>query len=537
MATIIPLENWGQVKLTTVPLASKPESGVKQEESAEPQKEVQLQLVSLPKGKERTSASFVSQPRVTIPVPAIASASGTTKNDVSILLRPQASVSKATKGGETAEVELTSVRFAVPNACVGYEQTEEAGRVILQEIQQAMNEYQRGFLRSRGHGENDLLTLATLGAGQDAHSDETAIGTFDDVMLSYPSGKYKMVLSNYSVVLEDKKKAAASGALVSFPLSDIQQLYLCDVPAHFSRTGDADEEPLAQYVVLILKNPMKIRTTSYTNVVISCPAGMVLDDAHPWTCDLKTQEDINRVLGFPKAEEGVEYPLVPSMSGRVSEILIRTFKAIARVPAYGGVNKEYRTVLTQNRHSCMRCVYRGSDGLLYIVNGGLLFLHRPATKLAFSDIKKVEMDESVSGTATFQLSVYANGPKGEEKHVFSGLDKLEKDNLLEFLAKKVNVVRRGVDNDDSDDEDEEDDEEGSEGNSEGSGSDEADDDDGEDSDDDDDDDDSKRHHHRKRDRSKEKEKKHKKHKKDKKHKKHKKDKKDKKHKHSSKHDD
>ena len=95
--------------------------------------------------------------------------------------------------------------------------------------------------------------------------------------------------------------------------------------------------------------------------------------------------------------------------------------------------------------------------MLYVVNGWLLFLHRPATKLAFSTIREIEMDEAESGSATFQLSVFTqpDGGKLGEKYVFSGIDKVEKDNLLQYLSKKVKLIRRGifVDDDENDDDD------------------------------------------------------------------------------------
>lgn len=50
--------------------------------------------------------------------------------------------------------------------------------------------------------ENDnLLLMATAGMSEDMHDDEVMIAIFDDVMISYPSGKFKIAISNYNVIL------------------------------------------------------------------------------------------------------------------------------------------------------------------------------------------------------------------------------------------------------------------------------------------------------------------------------------------------
>lgn len=504
----IPLENWGQLRLS----AAKPEVKAEGDSASVHKSESVLELLALPKGKARDNANYVPQPILSIPVSAVASASGTTKNDVSLTMRPASSAG-------AGDLELTSIRFAVPNVCVGYEQTEEAGKVILQDIQASMMRYQEQFLEKHSSGGQGgkLLALAAMGSGQAKHADEKVVATFDDVLLSYPAGKFKIVISNYNVVLEDKRKGASSG-LMSFPLSDIQNLFLCDVPMYFSAAEVVDSSSVPQYVVLILKTPLKVRTTTYNHVVISCPAGLALDDEHPWRCELKTQDEIHKTLHLAPAKEGEEPAMVPVMSGRVSDILTRTFKAIAKVPAYGGINKEYKSVLTGRSQSSMRCLFHGAEGLLYIVNSGFLYLHRPATRILFSDVVRVEMDEAESGQATFQLTVYVAGAKGEDKYIFSGIAKEEKDGLLSYLASKVKLERTGIaDADDDDKDDEEDDEEDSDSDADSG---ESDDDDDDDFDDDDDDEGS-----RKRKREDKKEKKHKKHKKDKKHREDKKDKK------------
>lgn len=435
LAAMSAVENWGQLKLS---------SGVKQEEGGLAL--ATLDLLPLDKGKGRVNDSD-STPLISIPVQSVTNASGTTKNDISLSLKQHSSVGKV-KG---TEVELVSVRFAVPNTCVGYEQTEEAGKVVLQEIQDAIKGCHADILGDE-KSDSGILRLATMASGEE-HKDEKIICVFDDINLSSPAGKYKFIVSNYHVVLQEKKKGSL--AVISFPLTDILHLYLCDIPSYFSKTNQGDYEDPAQYVVLVLKKPIKVRSTSYAHVVISCPPSLKLDDEHPWKCEVDSQEEINELLQFSPADNDAEPPLKPVMSGRVSEIILRALKGIAKVPAYGGVHKEYRTVLTQQVYSCMRALYRSSEGLLYVVNGGLLFLYRPAVKLSFSDITHVEVDESETGVATFQLSVYAHG----EKYVFSAIDKEEKEGFLKFLGKVTKLVRHGMQSDEDKDDDEEEEEE------------------------------------------------------------------------------
>ncbi|ORC92562.1 structure-specific recognition protein 1 [Trypanosoma theileri] len=493
-----PIENWGTLKWTTKEQeVKKTESGtgmdkVKQEGDtdnkngvlANANSDVLLQLVSTPKPNQHNSGASTSGMGggviVQIPVSTIASASGTTKNDLSLALRPQASVTTMPNGSSSVPLELTSIRFAIPNVCVGHEQTEEAGREILAETHQHMKEQQSRLLGNSavaGAASEDQLLLMMAGGGR---KDERVIGVLDDLTFSYPSGRYKLIVSNYALVLEDKKRSATAGgtgggAVASIPLTDVLQLYLCDIPD--SGNGENDED-LAQYVVLILRNPLKIRTTTYNHIVISCPSGFSLDEDHPWRCQLETQEEINQVLTNMAhnqntltkevKKEGEEKVLkntfTPTMSGRVSEILIRILKAVTGATALGGHNKEYQT---SRGYSVLRCLHHGADGLLFVLNSALLFLHRPVTRVLYSEIKRIEVDESEKGNSTFQIAVYGSfgrrsntsgNSSTEDKLLFSALDKREKTALLAYLEKKVTVRRVGVVGEDDDDDDEEDEE-------------------------------------------------------------------------------
>ncbi|EKF31350.1 hypothetical protein MOQ_004820 [Trypanosoma cruzi marinkellei] len=558
----LPVENWGALRWTTrqqqrkmsnangdsgVALASakkegKPDGANGADVNGD--EETLLQLVSLPKPQHHSSgtpASVVEKPIVSIPVSLIASASATTKNDLSIALRPQSSVTTTQSGGGVA-VELTSIRFAIPNVCVGHEQTEEAGREILAETQEEIKKYQSRLLGNVGVAANEGTDnqLLMMMAGRN-RKDERIVAVMDDITFSYPSGRYKIILSNYSLVMEEKKRGAAgTGGVAPFvPLSDIQQLYLCDIPD--SGAGEQENEELAQYVVIILRNPLKVRTTTYRHIVISCPAGFALDEAHPWRCELETQEEIDSFLAtLPhnqgnssaaptatvKTEEGrkvIKNTFAPMMSGRVSEILIRVLKALTGVTALGGFNKEYQT---SKGHSVLRCLHQGAHGLLFVLHSALLFLHRPVTRALFSQVSHVEVDESEVGSAMFQMTVYGQfgkhtGTTTENKLIFSSLDKREKAALLAYLEKKVTVRRIGVSMEDEEDEDDDDDED-----------DDVDDEEEEDEEDEDDDDDEEEdesdHEKRSHKRSRQKKEKHKKEKKEhhhhKKHKKHKKEK-------------
>ncbi|KEG14969.1 structure-specific recognition protein 1 [Trypanosoma grayi] len=526
-----PIENWGALKWSIQQQQHNGESGtananVKHEGhtdekngSGDGNGEALLQLVSLPKPQHHSSgapASVVEKPIVQIPVSVIASASAMTKNDLSLALRPQSSVSAMQSGSGNVSVELTSIRFAIPNVCVGHEQTEEAGREILAEAQQQLKKYQSRLLgdgAGTGAVADDQLLVMMAGGHR---KDERVMAVLDDLTFSYPSGRYKLIVSNYAMVLEDKKRATGSGSSVvaSVPLTDVVQLYLCDIPD--SSITDEQEGDLAQYVVVILRNPFKVRTTTYNHLVISCPAGFALDEAHPWRCQLETQEEIDRALAaLPhnqgsaaavKTEDGgtaIKNTFAPTMSGRVSEILIRVLKAVTGVTALGGYNKEYQT---SRGHSVLRCLHHGADGMLFVLHSALLFLHRPVTRVLLSDIKRVEIDESESGSATFQMVVFGSFGKrntsaaAENKIVFSAIDRKEKAALLAYLEKRVTVRRIGLSIEDDDDDDDDDEEDADD--EEDSGDEDDDDDDLDDDDEEDDESDDNRRR-RKRQRSKE----------------------------------
>lgn len=505
-----PVENWGQ--LSWIDDQHKGQSDVKQlkEEEDEGKKTVLqpvLKLLSLPKKQQQNSgapANAAQKPIIQIPVSAISSVTATTKNDLSILLQPQASVTAVP--GANVSLELTSVRFAIPNVCVGHERTEEAGREVLAEAQERLREHQRRVLGGNGAmgaGPGDQALMA-MGGGR--REDECVIAVFDDLTLSFPSGRFKLIVTNYTLLLEERKRAGGDGGIVTMvPLTDVVQLYLCDIPTSrntSNKSVDAeDDTDFPQYVVVILRNPVKVRATTYSHIVITCPVGFILDEQHAWSCELKTQEEIDRVLSSlphkqsaakdatqQQAAKGDTFP--PTITGRVSELLIRVLKTIAGVKALGGHNKDYQT---RNGNSVLRCLYQSNEGLLYVLQSALLFLHRPATRISYGDIQRIEVDESERGSTTFQMTVYGNLGKrargGADKVTIASLPITEKEALLTYLQSKVEVVRTGaaLEDSDGDDDDDSGDGEDDESSDEEDSFDDDDDDDDEDEDDDDDD--------------------------------------------------
>ncbi|RNC41971.1 structure-specific recognition protein 1, partial [Trypanosoma cruzi] len=204
----LPVENWGALRWTTrqqqrkksnsngdsgVVLANAKKDGKPDGTNGvnlDGDEETLLQLVSLPKPQHHSSgtpASVVEKPIVSIPVSLIASASATTKNDLSLTLRPQSSVTTTQSGGGVA-VELTSIRFAIPNVCVGHEQTEEAGREILAETQEAIKKHQSRLLGEVGFAANEGTDnqLLMMMAGRNS-KDERIVAVMDDITFSYPS--------------------------------------------------------------------------------------------------------------------------------------------------------------------------------------------------------------------------------------------------------------------------------------------------------------------------------------------------------------
>nr|CCC94442.1 unnamed protein product [Trypanosoma congolense IL3000] len=506
-ATILdapPVENWGKLLWSETHI--KDEDGTTQNEEKDGEtkklqvKESVLELLSLPKPSQCASGAppnVAGKPIIKVPLSTIATASATTKNDLSISLRPQSSVTSV--GGGNVTLELTSLRFGIPNICVGHEQTEEAGREVLLETQERIRAYQRS-LASNGTAEGaepgDQLIMMLTGVHRE---DERVIAVLDDLTFSFPAGRYKLMVTNYSLLLEEKKRNAGErGAIGLVPLSDVVQLYLCDIPVGLSAgkaiTGENDH--VAQYVVIILRNPLKVRTTTYRHIVISCPAGFVLDEQHAWTSELKTQEDIDSFLAsLPhnrnrgkdgSGENEVKETFPPTITGPVSELLIRVLKAVTGVKALGGYNRDYHTAAGI---SALRCMHQSSEGYLYVLSSALLFLHRPATRVLYSDISRIEVDESHPKAETFQIVVYGNfstyGRGGVSKEggklIFASLPVDERPALLTFLQSKVEIIRTGASLENSENESEDEGSESSEDDSDAEEGDEEEDDEDEES--------------------------------------------------------
>ncbi|CUF01259.1 Hypothetical protein, putative, partial [Bodo saltans] len=352
-----------------------------------------------------------------VPLTAIRAVAGN-KTEMVLQMRDQP---ENTTGG----IVFQNMRFAVPKTCVGFEQTEEAGKEMQVAVQSALES--AGLVDGKAAA---ILGNVTAEIGK-------PLAVFEELVVSQPSGKFTVTLGKSGIQFFDTKKKAA----FSVSHETIGNFFLVDIP-----------HAEAQYFVACLESKIRIGATDFSCLVFTFANNQVLSESHQWAMELKSQEDIVAALG----EESAKL-VTPKMSGKMCDIVAAVFKAIVSKPVIGGVNKDFVTV-ADNTTNALRCMHKGADGLLYVLGNNLLFLHRPPVRIRYKSIKKIEMDERSAGGSSFGIQVLLDNG---EKYIFTGIDKKELRNLLQFLGTKTTVQgapsEEAAGDDDGEDDDEEDD--------------------------------------------------------------------------------
>jgi structure-specific recognition protein 1 len=90
-----------------------------------------------------------------------------------------------------------------------------------------------------------------------------------------------------------------------------------------------------------------------------------------------------------------------SAAGDLPRTVASLFKHITSKPIFKPGN-----FLSAARSKAVRCTLKGNDGLLYPLEKSLLFVHKPATWLRYSDIESLEFRRSTGSSRSWELAVH-----------------------------------------------------------------------------------------------------------------------------------
>ncbi|KAG9511046.1 FACT complex subunit SSRP1, partial [Fragariocoptes setiger] len=147
-------------------------------------------------------------------------------------------------------------------------------------------------------------------------------------------------------------------------------------------------------------------------------------------------DEVTIELDMPEKEiqEKYEGKLQKTMSGPTIEI----FASIIRA----SVNRKITVPDYKNStNSAISCSYKNNNGLLYPLERGFIYVHKPAIHIRFDEITTVNFARSGGSTRSFDFEVET---KSNAIHTFSSIEKEEYTKLYDYVSgKKLRMKNKG----------------------------------------------------------------------------------------------
>ncbi|KAK9518116.1 hypothetical protein VZT92_023436 [Zoarces viviparus] len=150
------------------------------------------------------------------------------------------------------------------------------------------------------------------------------------------------------------------------------------------------------------------------------------------------EEELSLTLNMSEedVERRFEGKLSKNMSGSLYEMVSRVMKSL--------VNRKITVPGNFQGHSgaqCITCSYKASSGLLYPLERGFIYVHKPPVHLRFEEISSVNFARGTTTTRSFDFEVET---KQGNQYTFSSIEREEYGKLFDFVnAKKLNIKNRG----------------------------------------------------------------------------------------------
>lgn len=134
-------------------------------------------------------------------------------------------------------------------------------------------------------------------------------------------------------------------------------------------------------------------------------------------------------------KEKYEDKLQKEMSGLTFEVLSKIMKALVQrkitVPG---------SFVGHNGTQAITCSYRAGNGLLYPLERGLIYIHKPPVHIRFDEISSLNFARGGGSTRSFDIEVET---KSGVVHTFSSIEKEEYGKLFDFASsKKLRIKNR-----------------------------------------------------------------------------------------------
>ncbi|XP_036359846.1 FACT complex subunit SSRP1 isoform X1 [Octopus sinensis] len=232
-----------------------------------------------------------------------------------------------------------------------------------------------------------------------------AIVTFDQVQCLTPRGRYDIKI--YPTFLQLHGKTFD----YKIPYATVLRLFL--LPHNDRRQ---------MFFVVSLDPPIKQGQTRYHFLIL------LFNKDDEMTTELALSEE--------EIQKKYEGKLTREMSGTEYEVISKIFKAVVnRKITVPGV------FVSQKGDQAIGCSYKAATGLLYPLERGLIFVHKPPIHIRFDEVSSVNFARSAGSTRSFDFDVET---KSSNTYTFVGIEKDEYGKLYDFIrGKKLRVKNFG----------------------------------------------------------------------------------------------
>lgn len=148
---------------------------------------------------------------------------------------------------------------------------------------------------------------------------------------------------------------------------------------------------------------------------------------------LEDEETVKLDMDEDELKEKYEGRLTKEMTGPFVDIFANVVKAIT--------NKRINAPDYKNlTNSAISCSYKNNNGLLYPLERGFMYVHKPAIHVRFEEISSVNFARSDGSTRSFDLEIET---KANTTHIFNSIEKEEYPRLYDYVSnKKLRIKNR-----------------------------------------------------------------------------------------------
>ncbi|UYV73676.1 SSRP1 [Cordylochernes scorpioides] len=232
-----------------------------------------------------------------------------------------------------------------------------------------------------------------------------ALVTFRELQCLTPRGRYDIKIFQTFIQLHGKTFD------YKIPLATILRLFL--LPHKDGRQI---------FFVLSLDPPIKQGQTRYHFLIL-----LFNQDEDPVTVTLAASES-----DLQKYEDKIQ----KEMTGPTFEVISKIMKALVQRKITIPGNFKAHTGA-----KCITCSYRAVNGLLYPLERGFIFVHKPPMHIRFEEISSVNFARSGGSTRSFDFEIEV---KNGALYTFSSIEKEEYGKLFDFATQKnLRIKNRG----------------------------------------------------------------------------------------------